>query len=221
MNQTELFDTSPPEIGEVEERLRARGVTTIVGVDEAGRGPLAGPVVAGAYWLDLREPFPTPVDKLDDSKKLTEPLREEYFDALCPPKHRFAVASSSASIVDEINVLQATFRAMHQAVSELVEAMGQTPDRVLVDGNMTIPKGLWDQQAIVKGDGRSFAIAAASILAKVTRDRFMRQAHRRWSQYGFDSHKGYGTAQHREALRKYGPCELHRRSFGGVVIDDE
>ncbi len=219
MNQTELFETTPPEIGEVEDRLRAHGLTTIIGVDEAGRGPLAGPVVAGAYWLDLDEPFPGPIDKLDDSKKLSEALREEYFDALIPPQHRFAVASSSAAVVDEINVLQATFRAMHQAVSELIEAVGEAPELVLIDGNMTIPKGTWDQRAIVKGDGRSFAIAAASILAKVTRDRFMRQAHKRWSHYGFDSHKGYGTAQHREALRQHGPCELHRRSFAGVVVE--
>ena len=221
MSQGELFTGSSPEIGEVEERLRAEGIRTVIGVDEAGRGPLAGPVHAAAFWLDLASPLPAALEELNDSKKLQESTRERLFDALENEGRPMAIGVCQAEVIDEINVLQATFRAMRSAVEEVIEAVGEPPELILVDGNMIIPGVDWKQEAFIKGDARSQAIAAASILAKVSRDRVMREADKKWPQYGFLSNKGYGSAMHRKALRKFGPCELHRRSFAGVLPEGE
>ena len=221
MTQGALFKKKEPRIGETEEELRARGIETIIGVDEAGRGPLAGPVHAAAFWLDLNSPLPKTLAKLDDSKKLDEELREELFEQLRTENRPMAIGICDAKVIDEINILQATFRAMAQAVQKVIDEQGAPPDLVVVDGNMIIPLQDWKQQAVVKGDGRSLAIAAASILAKVSRDRVMRKAHEKWPDYGFDTNKGYGTGAHREALREYGPCILHRRSFAGVLPQEE
>ena len=219
MSQSELFEVPDPEVGDVEDALEKRGRRVVIGVDEAGRGPLAGPVVAAAFVLRVREALPDQLQDLDDSKKLEAADRERLYRALTDGTHAYGVAASEADIIDDINVLEATFRAMRMVVGDAIDALGEEPDVVLVDGNMTIPEGTWRQQAIVGGDGRSTAIAAASIVAKVTRDRRMEEAGQQWPQYGFASHKGYPTASHREAIKEHGPCPLHRRSFSGVVTE--
>ncbi len=221
MAQEELFERPQARPGELEALLLEEGITTVIGVDEAGRGPLAGPVVAAAFWLDLTEEPDDGLRDIDDSKRLDEATREALYDRLDDGDHVHAISACDAGVIDEINVLQATFRAMEMAVEEVIEARGEAPQVVLVDGNLVIPQGSWSQRAIVKGDQRSRAIAAASVMAKVHRDRLMRRAHEEWPHYGFDSNKGYGTAAHREALSQYGPCRLHRRSFAGVVQTEE
>lgn len=217
MTQYQLFSREEPKIGDVEESLRAQGIKTIIGVDEAGRGPLAGPVYAAAVWMDLEGPLPEGLSELDDSKKLDESLREKLFEGLQATDWTMAISDSDAGVVDEINILQATFRAMRRAVDEVIEAAGEIPDLVLIDGNMILPGAPWPQRSVIKGDARSLTIAAASVLAKVSRDRFMRQADEEWPHYGFASNKGYGTRAHREAIKVHGPCVLHRRSFAGVI----
>lgn len=216
MSQERLFDDQQPRVGDVEEVLRNRGVRTVVGVDEAGRGPLAGPVVAAAVALELDQDPSERLEGLDDSKQLEVQDREQLFERLTGGGFVVGVDSSSPSVIDEINILQATFRAMGRAVDEVLDQLGERPDAILIDGQMTIPDGPPGQRAVVKGDGRSLAIAAASIVAKVTRDRRMVEFAERWPEYGFDGHKGYPTAGHREAIRQHGPCQLHRRSFSGV-----
>lgn len=220
MEQEQLFPSREPRPGELEALLRDQGITTVVGVDEAGRGPLAGPVVAAAWWLELDGENDEALEAIDDSKRLDEDTREGLYDELRRGDHHYAIASCGARLIDEINVLQATFRAMEDAVTTVIDERGEAPQVVLVDGNLIMPGVSWTQRAIVKGDRRSRAIAAASVLAKVHRDRLMRDAHKQWPEYGFDSHKGYGTAAHREALKMYGPCRLHRRSFAGVVREE-
>lgn len=217
MTQTTLFETETPQLGQIEDRLLERGIETVIGVDEAGRGPLAGPVVAAATWLRISADTEEIFDGIDDSKKLDEATREQLYDEFVAGDHRYATASTDAETIDEINVLEATFRAMKQAVDAVIESVGAPPKVVLVDGNLPVPGADWNQRSVVKGDQRSRAIAAASVLAKVARDRKMRRAHQRWPHYGFASHKGYGTAQHRAAIEEHGPCRLHRRSFAGVT----
>lgn len=216
--QGELFGLAEmSELGSVEEALRARGVRSVIGVDEAGRGPLAGPVHAGAYFWDLDAREPDWFEEINDSKKLKEPRREAlYGELMATAPERCVVALRDAAVIDEINILQATFGAMREAVELLVEQMG-TPDLVLVDGNLEIPGLELAQRPLVKGDSRSRIIGAASILAKVSRDRMMKEAAKRWPEYGFESNKGYGSRAHRDALLAHGPCPIHRLSFGGVV----
>ena len=191
------------------ERLAAAdGFRLIAGVDEAGRGPLAGPVVAAAVILPVW-PCPLPVN---DSKQLTEHQRDRLFEGLLQlPGIQIGVGIVGAAEIDEINILRATHKAMRVALEQL----RPIADYALVDG---LPvKGLpIPHRAIVKGDGRSQSIAAASIIAKVSRDRLMEQAEAEWPGYGFARHKGYGTAAHLEALRSLGPTPLHRRSFAPV-----
>lgn len=195
-----------------ERELLLQGVTRIAGVDEAGRGPLAGPVVAAAVMLPERwlvEGLPPELTGLNDSKQLTEKQRERFFDTLTAwGDVRFAIAQMDAARVDEINILQATHRAMNDALAQLQPV----PQHALVDG--TRVKTLrFPQTPIVKGDSRSYTIAAASVLAKVARDRLMLAYHQRWPAYGFADHKGYGTPQHLAAIAEHGPCPIHRRSF--------
>lgn len=188
-----------------EERLRSQGFTRIAGIDEAGRGPLAGPVVAAACIL----PDSFFLAGLNDSKQLAPEKRDALYLALTTdPEVKYAIASVDVSEIDEINILQATFLAMQRAVSSLPE----TPDHLLVDGNQ-LPKTPIPAWALVEGDGRSISIAAASILAKVTRDRILEQLDAEYPLYGFKKHKGYATLEHRQAIEKYGPCAIHRRSF--------
>ena len=195
-----------------ERELLLQGITRIAGVDEAGRGPLAGPVVAAAVMFPerwLKDGLPEDLNGLNDSKQLTERQREGFFAVLTTcGEIQFAIAQMDAARVDEINILQATHRAMNDALAQLQLA----PQHALVDG--TRVKTLrFPQTPIVKGDSRSYSIAAASVLAKVTRDRLMVAYHERWPAYGFADHKGYGTAQHLAAIAAHGPCPIHRRSF--------
>jgi ribonuclease HII len=192
-------------------RWRA-GQTRVAGVDEAGRGPLAGPVVAAAvilppHWLETG--LPAELRGLNDSKQLTEARREEFFTVLTQlAEVRFAIAAVDAATIDRINILQATHRAMNEALAQLQPA----PEHALVDGN-PVKTLRFAQTAIVKGDARSYSIAAASVLAKVTRDHMAAEWDKQWPEYGFAVHKGYGTPQHLAAIQKHGPCPIHRRSF--------
>ena len=195
-----------------ERELLLQGLTWIAGVDEAGRGPLAGPVVAAAVMFPgrwLKEGLPDELNGLNDSKQLTERQRERFFEVLTTcGEIQFAIAQMDAARVDEINILQATHRAMNDALAQLQPV----PQHALVDG--TRVKTLrFPQTPIVKGDSRSYTIAAASVLAKVARDRLMLAYHQRWPAYGFADHKGYGTPQHLAAIAEHGPCPIHRRSF--------
>ena len=192
--------------------LFASGIERVAGVDEAGRGPLAGPVVAAAVILPrawVLEGIPDAFADLNDSKQLTEAQRDRFFAGLTgDPAVRFAIAAVEPSVIDEINILQATHRAMNQALADL----GDDVDHALVDGR-PVRSLRWPQTALVKGDSLSYSIAAASVLAKVTRDRVMREADAKWPGYGFAGHKGYPTPEHLEAVARLGPCPIHRLSF--------
>ena len=190
-----------------ERELWSEGFSLIAGVDEAGRGPLAGPVVAAAVIL----PKGSFLSGLDDSKKLSPQKREEIFSGIWREAGAVGVGVVSEVTIDRINILQATYLAMRQAVSELKVS----PDYLLVDG-MTVPGLDTPQLAIVSGDSLSISVAAASIVAKVTRDRIMAEKDKRFPQYGFAKHKGYGTKGHLRALGEYGVSPLHRRSFRPV-----
>jgi ribonuclease HII len=188
-----------------EENLRARGFRFVAGVDEAGRGPLAGPVVAAAVVL----PDGFRHDSLNDSKKLTERMRESIFTEITTDGYiRWALAIIESEEIDRLNILRATHEAMRRAVAKL----DPQPQHVLIDGLPVKPFPL-PQTALVGGDGLSFSIAAASIVAKVTRDRLMLEHDAKFPGYDFARHKGYGTPQHLAALKKNGPCPIHRRSF--------
>ena len=197
---------------EFERVLWAGGMTRVAGVDEAGRGPLAGPVLAAAAilpskWAEFG--LPPEIEGLNDSKQLTELQREKFFTFITAcGEIEFAIAEVNAAVIDEINILQATHHAMNNALVKL----SPQPQHALVDGRpvktMTVP-----HTAIVQGDARSYSIAAASVLAKVTRDRLMLEFDRQWPKYGFAEHKGYGTAQHLAAIAAHGPCPIHRHSF--------
>lgn len=188
----------------LERSLWSRGFKTVAGVDEAGRGPLAGPVVAAAVILP-REVF---LAGLNDSKQLTPRQREMLFDLISRVAIGIGVSVGPVELIDRINIYGATMEAMAGAVNNLP----QLPAAVLVDGYPVRGLKLY-QQAVTGGDARSLSIAAASVVAKVTRDRLMDKLHRQYPQYGFNRNKGYATFEHREALQKYGPCPVHRRSF--------
>ena len=181
----------------------------VCGIDEVGRGPLAGPVVAGAVIL----PKDCDILYINDSKKLTEKKREELYDIIAEKAVAWAVGYASCERIDEINILQATYEAMRQAISNLK----QKPD-ILLNDAVTIPDVDIKQVPIIKGDAKSISIGAASIMAKVTRDRLMVKYDEVFPGYGFASNKGYGSAAHIEAIKKLGPCPIHRRSFIGNFI---
>jgi len=192
-----------------EKKLRATGATRIAGIDEAGRGALAGPVVAAAVLL----PEKFRHRRLNDSKQLAAELREEiYCELVCNREVRWTVSAVDSAEIDRINILRASHRAMRLAISALVE----TPDHVLIDGLPVIPFP-FPQTAIIDGDCISLSIAAASVIAKVTRDRMMRDFCARFPQYCFSQHKGYGTELHLVKLHEFGPCPIHRRSFEPVA----
>lgn len=176
----------------------------ICGVDEAGRGPLAGPVCAAAVIL----PRELEIPGLNDSKKLTDKKRRELYDIIIDRAEAYGIAMATEQEIDEINILQATFLAMERAVAQL----SVKPDLALVDGNRE-PDLPMKVKTVIKGDSRSANIAAASILAKVTRDRLMEELDEQYPAYGFAVHKGYGTKRHYEALREHGPCPIHRMTF--------
>lgn len=186
---------------------RSKGLSLICGVDEAGRGPLAGPVVAAAVILPPGAQFPG----LTDSKLLTAAQRQEFCQEIRHRALAFAVAELSPRQIERWGILAASLKAMARAVA----ALSLTPELILVDGREPLPLAL-PQQPVVDGDARCLSIAAASVLAKVHRDRLMEACHRQYPQYNFARHKGYATAEHLEALRRWGPCPLHRRTFRGV-----
>lgn len=192
------------ELWNYEHACYDEGYDLVCGVDEAGRGPLAGPVCAAAVIL----PRDLQIEGLNDSKKLTDKRRRALFDVITAQAVSYGIAFASEQEIDEINILQATFLAMRRALDQL----SMRPAIVLIDGNRETDFGL-PVRTIVKGDSLSANIAAASVLAKVTRDDFMLEQAQRYPQYGFDVHKGYGTRAHYEALRQHGPCPIHRRSF--------
>ena len=196
---------------ETENELIENGYNLIAGVDEAGRGPLAGPVYAAAVIL----PANTVIKGLNDSKKLSEKRREELYGEITEKAVAYSICAIDEKRIDEINILNATFEAMNGAVNGLKTR----PDFVLIDGNrisgMTLP-----HRTIVKGDSKSASIAAASILAKVSRDRFITEMAIKYPEYGFEKHKGYGTAAHTEAILKYGVCPIHRKTFLKKLLGD-
>lgn len=198
-------------MAQTERALREGGFSLIAGVDEAGRGPLAGPVFAAAVIMSEDKYIPD----IKDSKKLSEKKREQVFEYIINNADYYSVASVGEREIDEINILNATHKAMNAAV----DSLAVTPDFVLIDGNsiknMTLP-----HETVVKGDAKVFCIAAASILAKVSRDRYILRLAEEYPEYGFEKHKGYGTAQHIEALKKYGPCPIHRKSFLKKILGE-
>ena len=184
----------------------------ICGVDEAGRGPLAGPVYAAAVILSPEYP----IVGLNDSKKLSEKKREALFDIIIEEAVAYCIASASVEEIEKYNILGATYLAMSRAVAGL----SQVPALALIDGNRTPPEMTVPAKTVVKGDALSESIAAASILAKVSRDRVLKELDAQYPQYGFAVHKGYGTAAHTAALREYGPCPEHRPSFLRKILGD-
>lgn len=189
---------------EIEDGFYAQNVAVICGVDEAGRGPLAGPVCAAAVILPKHLDLPG----LTDSKKLTDKKRRELYPVIKEQAIAYGIGFASEQEIDEINILQATFLAMQRALDQL----NVKPDLALIDGNREKDFGI-PVKTVVKGDSLSLNIAAASVLAKVTRDDLMLELARKYPQYGFEIHKGYGTRAHYAALREFGPCEIHRMSF--------
>ena len=195
------------DLFEFESKASHQGFKNIAGIDEAGRGPLAGPVVAAAVIFPSKVNIPG----LNDSKKLSANKREELFPKIQEISVAFGLAVVDQKVIDKINILQAARLAMKQAV----ETLKITPGLLLIDGNQKIDSTL-NQWTIVKGDSRSLSIAAASVLAKVTRDRIMDSYHKLYPQYEFNRHKGYGTRLHRNLIQEHGPCPIHRRTFKGV-----
>ena len=190
---------------ELEKAAKKRGFKYICGVDEAGRGPLAGPVCAAAVIL----PDTCEIEGLNDSKKLSEKKREALFDVILEKAVAYSIAFGTLEEIEELNILEATFLAMNRAV----EGLSQRADYALIDGNR-VPKGITVPcETVVKGDAKSCSIAAASILAKVTRDRLLLEYDATYPEYNFKKHKGYGTKEHTDLILKYGPCEIHRMSF--------
>ncbi len=203
---------------ELEKQLLSQGYACICGVDEAGRGPLCGPVVAAACILPLDFDLPG----LDDSKKLTPKKRDKLFDLICEHAVAYGIAEGSVEEINELNILEADLLAMRRAIASLHTPEGEpyTADYALIDGNIDrdfpIPA-----QAVIKGDARSMSIAAASILAKVTRDRLCEEMDKAYPQYGIAKHKGYGTKAHMDALHEHGPAPIHRTKFIRFLNEDK
>ncbi len=197
---------------EYEHKALNRGYKNIAGIDEAGRGPLAGPVVSAAVIL----PDNFSCDDITDSKKLSEKKRNELYDLIADQAVTVATGVSSHEEIDQINVLQASLLSMKRAVENLSQSNNPLlPDLLLIDGKFSINMEI-DQEVIVKGDSKSISIASASIIAKVTRDKIMKELHKKYPQYNFIQHKGYPTKAHKEAILKHGPCPFHRKTFRGV-----
>ncbi|MBQ2675783.1 MAG: ribonuclease HII [Clostridia bacterium] len=196
---------------DIENALKSQGYKLVCGVDEAGRGPLAGPVCAAAVIL----PDNCVIEGLDDSKKLTEKKREALFDVVKEKAIAYSVVLIDNHVIDEINILNATLEAMTKAV----EGLKVTPDFVIIDGNKTPSQLKIPCDYIIKGDALSMSIAAASILAKVTRDRLMLELDKQYPCYQFAKHKGYGTKLHTDLIKQHGPCEIHRASFLKKILN--
>ena len=198
-----------PENLNFEHHLWQKGIQYIAGVDEAGRGPLAGPVVAAAV---IFKPYFI-IEGVQDSKKLSPQKREQLLESIQAHALAIGVGIVDSKTIDRINIRQASFKAMRMAIGRLKIQ----PEYLLIDGE-ALPEKFYPQMGIKNGDNRSFTIAAASIVAKVTRDRLMVDLHQKYPQYGFDRHKGYGTKLHREMILQYGPCPVHRRTFLKKIV---
>lgn len=197
---------------EIEKEYTEKGFRLICGIDEAGRGPLAGPVCAAAVIL----PIGTDIDGLNDSKKLTEKKREMLFPMIIENATAYGIGFASEQEIDEINILNATFLAMRRAV----EALGISPDLLLIDGNQKPKIGVGEEVTVIKGDAKSVSVAAASVLAKVSRDRYMLEKSQEYPQYAFEKHKGYGTKLHYEKIAEYGVSPIHRKTFLKKILGD-
>ncbi len=197
-----------------EEELLGRGYSLIAGIDEAGRGPLVGPVVAGAVIVGSDRAIAAELIALGvrDSKQVSEKKREKLYDFIAKEVRCWAVGKVPGEVIDEINILNAAKQAMEEAVMK----MELRPDFLLIDGNATLSDFPFDQLAVPKADEHMLSVSAASIMAKVTRDRILAELDEKYPEYGFRAHKGYGTKAHLEALKKHGPCPFHRRSFEPV-----
>lgn len=196
---------------EMEKNLYQKGFQKIGGIDEAGRGPLAGPVVVAGVIM----PQDSMIEGVNDSKKVSEKKREKLYDLIIEEAISYSVAVIGQDIIDEINILNAT----KQGVTKVVQELAMKPDLILVDALTHIDTNGIPYDSIIKGDAKCYSIAAASILAKVTRDRIMKQWDEIYPQYGFCTHKGYGTAKHIEAIKEYGLCPIHRKSFTKNFIE--
>ena len=192
-----------------EENLYNEGLKYICGIDEAGRGPLAGPVVVGAVVM----PRDSKLEFMNDSKKVTSKRRDLLFDEIKDTALAYGIGIVPQEVIDEINILNATKKGLHEALGKVIDMLKTKPDIVIVDALREIDTFGITYEAIIKGDATCYSISAASILAKVTRDRIMEEWDKIYPEYGFSAHKGYGTAKHIEAIKKYGPCPLHRKSF--------
>ena len=206
-----LFDPPQEDNFTIERNLQQQGYSVVAGLDEVGRGPLAGSVVAAAVIL----PADCQHSLFLDSKKLSKKSREELFSVLHTIDARIGIGTASHTRIDKINILQASLLAMKRAVLELEHA-GPAPDFLLVDGKFPIPMAT-PQEALIKGESRSASIAAASIIAKVTRDAMMAKLHKQYPHYNFIKNQGYPTLEHRNAIKKHGICPYHRKTFNGVV----
>lgn len=207
MTTLDLFSDASISTLHFELLAQERGFRAVAGIDEAGRGPLAGPVVAAAVILPDQFDLPG----LTDSKKLTEKQRDKFYPQIRQQAKAVGIGVASVVEIDKINILQATLLAMQRAVSRL----SQLPDHLLIDGITPLPLKI-SQQTLKKGDSRSLSIAAASVVAKVVRDRIMYSFSKQLPEYGFSKHKGYGTRQHRQAIARFGPSQQHRKTFAGV-----
>lgn len=197
---------------EIEKEYTEKGFQLICGIDEAGRGPLAGPVCAAAVIL----PIGTEIEGLNDSKKLTEKKREMLFPIITKKAIAYGIGFASEQEIDEINILNATFLAMRRAVG----ALGISPDLLLIDGNQKPKIGIGEEVTVIKGDAKSVSVAAASVLAKVSRDRYMLEKAQEYPQYAFEKHKGYGTKLHYEKIAEYGVSPIHRKTFLKKILGD-
>ena len=193
----------------IENEIISQGFQFVCGVDEAGRGPLAGPVCAAAVIL----PIDTEIEGLNDSKKLSEKKREALYDVIIEKALSYSIAFASVDEIEQLNILGATFLAMKRAV----EGLSQPADFAIIDGNR-LPELPINATAVIKGDSKSMSVAAASVLAKVTRDRLLLEYDKKYPEYKFAAHKGYGTKAHYEAIAKYGITEIHRKSFLKGII---
>lgn len=190
---------------ELEKNAKDGGFKYVCGVDEAGRGPLAGPVCAAAVIL----PYGCEIEGLNDSKKLSEKKRDMLFDIIIEKAISYSICYGTLEEIEKYNILNATFLAMNRSI----ESLDVKPDYCLIDGNRTPKEIKFPCETVVKGDSKSYSVAAASILAKVSRDRLMLEYDKKYPQYGFKKHKGYGTKEHYEAIKKFGVCDIHRLSF--------
>jgi ribonuclease HII len=197
-----------------EQLLFKKGYNLIVGIDEVGRGPLAGPVVAACVSCSHSLTIKEELSLVRDSKKLSAKKREGLIEAIEANFNEIGIGICDHETIDRINILQASFLAMKKAITSLKEK----PSFILVDGSFIIPNSSFKQKAIKGGDGKIFSIAAASIIAKVARDKIMEEMHAKYPEYGFDKHKGYGTKYHLEQIKKHGPCDIHRKSFGPCKV---